>query len=100
MEINRYFVEKEELLMNVQSARKTLHELIDRTKDEELLTLCVQLLEREMRKSSKQEALFDTSSSDLISRTEASMESIAAGRTRNIQEFKKEIDLWKQGKPM
>jgi len=83
--------------METQTARKTPHQLIDQTKDAELLTLCVRLLEREARKTSSQERdFFSTSAVDLTSRAEASMESVSAGRTRNIQDFKKEVDQWKQ----
>lgn len=85
--------------METEAARQTLHELVDQTKDVELLTLCVQLLEREARRSKEQD-FFNTTASDLKARTEASMTSIAQGRTRSLQEFKEEIDQWKQNKSM
>ena len=45
--------------MNTEIAKKTLHELIDQIKDDELLILYVKLLEREIEKTASQD-LFNT----------------------------------------
>lgn len=87
--------------METREVKQTLHQLIDQTKDEELLLLCVQLLEREIRKESdNSQHLFKTSPKELISRAEHALKSISAGKTRNIKEFKREIDQWKKSKSL
>jgi hypothetical protein len=46
-------VKREE--MNTKVAKKTLHDLIDRIEDDEVLNLYVKLLEREIRKTASQD---------------------------------------------
>lgn len=81
--------------MSTQAVRQTLHQLIDEIEDEELLTLHLQLLEREFRKSTSKN-FFSTSEKDLVSRAKASLASVEAGRTRSIKEFQKDIEEWKK----
>ncbi len=81
--------------MNVQVAKKTLHELIDQIEDNELLILYAKLLKREIRKVSSQD-FFNTTQSDLISRAKASLKSVEEGKTRNIKDFKKDVAVWKK----
>ena len=83
--------------MNTQVAKKTLHELIDQIEDNELLSLYVKLLEREIKRGSSRE-LFTTSESDLIARAKASLKSIEEGKTRNIKDFKKDVEAWKKNR--
>jgi len=83
--------------MNTQVAKKTLHELIDQIEDNELLSLYVKLLEREIRKESSQD-FFNTSENDLIARAKASLKSIEEGKTRNIKDFKKDVEAWKKNR--
>ena len=86
-------VKREE--MNTNVAKKTLHELIDRIEDNELLTLYVKLLEREIGKTASQE-FFNTTDSDLMTRAKASLKSVEEGKTRNIKDFKKDVEAWKK----
>lgn len=81
--------------MNVQKTKKTLHELIDRIEDNDLLTLYVKLFEREVKKMVSEE-FFNTTESDLKARAEASLKSVREGRSRNIKLFKKDIESWKK----
>ena len=83
--------------MNTQVAKKTLHELIDQIEDNELLSLYVKLLEREIKKESSQD-FFSTSESDLITRAKASLKSVNEGDTRNIKDFKKDVEAWKNNR--
>ena len=83
--------------MNTTVAKKTLHELIDRIEDDELLTLYVKLLEREIRKTASQD-FFKTTESDLVTRAKASLKSIEEGNARNIKEFKKDVEAWKKNR--
>lgn len=83
--------------MNTQVAKKTLHELIDQIEDNELLSLYVKLLEREIRKVSSHD-FFNTSESDLIVRAKASLKSIEKGKTRDIKDFKKDVEAWKKNR--
>jgi len=81
--------------MSTQVVRQTLHKLIDQIEDEELLTLHLQLLEREFHKSTSQD-FFSTTEKDLVSRAKASLASVEAGRTRSIKEFQKDVEEWKK----
>jgi len=90
-------VKREE--MNTKVAKKTLHELIDRIEDNELLNLYVKLLEREIRKPASQD-FFKTTEADLITRAKASIKSVEEGKTRNIKEFKKDVEAWKKNRAM
>ena|SRR5690554_4140123 len=80
-------------------SKKTLHELIDRIEDGELLTLYVRLLEREIRKTAFHD-FFETTESDLVSRAKASIKSVEEGKTRNIKEFKKDVEAGKKDRAM
>lgn len=81
--------------MEAQVARKTLHELIEQTKDAELLTLCIQLLEREIRNSSTSRDFFNTTVTDLKSRAAASEKAIAEDRIKSFEEFNEGFEQWK-----
>ena len=85
--------------MNTKVARKTLHELIDQIEDDELLTLYVKLLEREIRNTASLD-FFKTTESDLVTRAKASSKSVKEGKTRNIKEFKKDVEAWKKNRDM
>ncbi len=81
--------------MDTKAARETLHRMIDQIEDEELLTLYVKLLEREISRSASED-FFNTTESDLVARARASLKSIENGKTRNIKDFKKDLDKWKK----
>lgn len=83
--------------MSTSVVKQTLHELIDRIEDDDLLLLYMKLLEREIGKSSTKD-FFNTTTSDMIRRAEMSEQDIAAGRTINAQQFKVEIENWKKQK--
>ncbi|MEO1054065.1 MAG: hypothetical protein AAFX87_25735, partial [Bacteroidota bacterium] len=86
-------------LMNTSIAKETLHRLIDQIEDEELLRIYIRLLERELGKSSSKD-FFKTTDEDLISRASNSLKSIEEGKTRSIEDFKKDVELWKKNKAM
>lgn len=77
--------------MNTQVAKKTLHEMIDQIEDDELLTLYVKLLEREVRRDAIRN-VFKTTEADLIARAKASSKSVEAGNTRSIEDFKQDVE--------
>lgn len=85
--------------MNTKVAKKKLHELIDRIDDDELLNLYVRLLEREIRKTVSQ-VFFKTTESDLVTRAKASLKSVEEGKTRNIKEFKEDVEALKKNRAM
>jgi hypothetical protein len=85
--------------MNTKVAKKTLHDLIDRIEDDEVLNLYVKLLEREIRKTASQD-FFKTTESDLLIRAKASLKSVEEGKNRNIKEFKKDVEAWKKNRAM
>ena len=71
--------------------KQTLHELIDQIEDPELITLYGQLLARELRKS-------DPTVQEMNRRAALSEEDIAAGRTKNFEEFNADFEAWKARK--
>ena len=80
--------------MQIQALQQELHQLIDQIEDEELLQLYSHLLQRELKKNNPD--FFNTSLDDLKSRAESSLKSISEGKTRNIERFKTDIELWKK----
>lgn len=85
--------------MDVQVAKKTLHELIDQIEDDELLTLYIKLLEREIKRITAKD-FFNTTEPDLIERAKASLASVEEGKTRPIKDFKKDVETWKKHQAM
>jgi hypothetical protein len=81
--------------MNTQVAKKTLHEMIDQIEDDELLTLYVKLLRREIRKDTNQYT-FNTTEADLVERARASLQSVEAGNTRSMGDFIQDVETWKR----
>ena len=79
--------------MDTQIAKKTLHEMSDQIEDDELLNLYVKLLGRKLGRNSLQDA-FNNTEADLIARAQASLQSVAEGKTRPIAEFRQNIE-WK-----
>ena len=88
--------------METQVVKKTLHQLIDQIEDKELLTIYMCLLQRETQKTETRSSngFFDTTEKDLVSRAKQSLKSIEEGRTRNIKDFKQEVDQCRQNKVM
>ncbi len=83
--------------MRTQEVKQALHHLIDKIEDENLLTIYLQLLERELNKGSTK-GFFDTTEEEMIVRAKASLKSIEADRTRTIADFQKEVEAWKKEK--
>lgn len=85
--------------MGKSSAKKILHDLIDRIHDDELLMLYIELLEREVKRASPQD-IFRTTQSDLISRAKTSLKSVEEGKSRKVSDFKKDVEKWKENRAM
>jgi len=83
--------------MDTQVVKQTLHLLIDQIEDKELLTIHLQLLERELRKTAAT-CIFNTTDEELITRAKASLKSIEESRTRSIAEFNKDVEVWKKNR--
>ena len=85
--------------MDTQIAEKTLHQMIDQIEDDELLTLYIKLLEREIKKEATKrhpvQNIFNTTEAALIARAEASLQSVEKGRTRPIENFRQDIETWR-----
>jgi len=88
------------VIMKTQVVKQTIHELVDQIEDNELLTLYLKLLEREIKKPISDSTFFATTDEDLVARAHASMNSIEKGDTRNIKDFKKDVDTWKKNRAM
>lgn len=85
--------------MGKSSAKKILHDLIDRIEDDELLILITKLLEREVKRASAQD-IFRTTQSDLVSRAKTSLKSVEEGKSRKVGDFKKDVEEWKKNRAM
>ena len=79
--------------MNTNTIRKKIHEYVDQA-DERFLRLVYSMVKSE--EGSSEADLFDTTTEDMINRAKASLSSVEQGKTRNIREFKQEIDTWKK----
>ncbi|MCP4458825.1 MAG: hypothetical protein GY816_12500 [Cytophagales bacterium] len=77
------------------SVKKSLHEIIDKIEDAELLDLHLKLLQKEADKN-----FFSTTDDEMIARAEQSMKSVKEGKTRSIKSFKEEVNQWKRNQTM
>ncbi len=84
--------------MSSETIKQTIHHLIDQIEDEDLLTIYLQLLERELRNSPGE--FFSATDHGMIERAKDSLKSVNEGRSRNIKDFRKEIELWKEKRAM
>lgn len=84
--------------MKAQVLKQTIHELVEKIEDEEVLNLYIQLLKRELDRATVPD-LFATTPQDMLNRAQESLASVKAGHTRSIHEFKKEVDAWKKDWP-
>lgn len=84
--------------MSTDTLKQTIHHLIDQIEDKDLLTIYLQLLEREVRHSTGE--FFSASDREMIARAKASLRSVREGRSRSIKDFKKDIELWKKNRAM
>ena len=85
-------------VMNTQIVKQTIHELIDQIEDDELLTLYLKLLEREIRKEASNHDFFVIDDEALVARAKASLDSIRKGNVRDIKDFREEVEAWKNNK--
>lgn len=83
--------------MSTDEVKQTLHQLIDKIEDKELLTIYLQLLEREVERTSVD--FFEGTDDEMKRRAEASLQAIAAGQTRDFEAFKKDVEQWKKHRP-
>lgn len=81
--------------MTTTSVRQSLHEIIDKIEDMELLSLHLKLLQKESQKD-----FFNTTKDEMIARAEESLKSIKEGKTRSLKSFKAEVDQWKRNQAM
>jgi len=79
--------------MRAIDIRKEIHEYIDRA-DDRFLRLIYSMVENEKIEAGSD--LFSSTDEDMLKRAEASLSSIAEGKTRNIKVFKKAVDTWKE----
>ncbi|MEQ9467634.1 MAG: hypothetical protein RLN88_09490 [Ekhidna sp.] len=77
--------------MTAPSVKQSLHEIIDKIEDTELLSLHLKLLLKETQKD-----FFNTSDDEMIARAEQSLVSAKEGQTRSIKSFKEEVNQWKK----
>lgn len=84
--------------MDAKAAKKTLHEMIERIEDKELLYLYVKLLEREINRVG--DGFFAANDNDMVARAESSLRSIRKGDIRSLDEFKKDVEKWKKNRAM
>jgi len=84
--------------MNTESIKRNIHQLIDRMEDEELLSNYLKLLKKVT--SGIPSDFFTSGEEEMIARTKASLESVKAGRTRNIKDFKSDFDKWKKDRTL
>ena len=76
--------------MNTESIKQNIHQLIDRIEDEELLSNYLKLLKKNT--DGKPPDFFTSGEGEMIARAKASLQSVKAGRTRNIKDFKSDFD--------
>ena len=82
--------------MKTSLVKSTLHELIDKIEDEKLLEIYMRLLQKEISYPSESNDFFRNSEQEMIDRAKASIKSIDEGRTKNILDFKAEVENWKK----
>ncbi len=80
------------MIMNIETTKLELMQLLLQTQKEGVLTKIKAIFEQESR------AFYSNKASDLQQRAQASLEAIEKGETRPIQEFKSEVDRWKEEK--
>lgn len=79
--------------MKTTELRKEITDYINQA-DERFLRLVYSMVESEM----SEDAIFNSTDTDMRKRAETSLHSAETGNTRNIRSFQKEVDSWKQKK--
>lgn len=92
MIISRNFVrESKKMIMNAIQIKEEIHDFIDHA-DERFLRLVYSMIESEKA----EKGIFITTNEEMINRAEKSLCSIENGKTRNIHEFQKDVESWKE----
>jgi len=81
--------------MNIQADISWIREELINVKDPNLVEAFKNMLKYRKTKSASLDTLFSTTDEDLKLRAEESLKSIERGDTRNINEFKKDVQNWK-----
>lgn len=79
--------------MDVSQIKQEIHEFIEQA-DERFIRLVYSMVESEKY----EDIFFNRSNDELVKRAKKSLSSIEKGDTRNIYEFKKDIEAWKEKK--
>lgn len=79
--------------MDARQIKDEIHDFINHA-DERFLRLVYSMVESERT----EKEFFNSSDDEMVERAEKSLQSIKNGRTRNIHEFKKEIESWKENR--
>ncbi|MBN8578572.1 MAG: hypothetical protein J0L66_16635 [Cytophagales bacterium] len=79
--------------MNSESIKRNIHQLIDGIEDEELLTNYLKLLKKDASRT--QSNFFWHDEDEMITRAKTSLQSVKAGRTRYIKDFKADFEKWR-----
>jgi len=81
--------------MDLQADISWIRSELKSVTDPHLVEAFKQLLTYRKAKSDLTTSFFSTTKQDLQKRAESSLESVKEGNTRNISEFKKEVESWK-----
>lgn len=78
------------MIMNIETTKLELMQLLLKTEKKGVLTKIKAVFEQESS------AFYSNKTSDLQQKAKASLEAIEKGETRSIQEFKNEVNRWKE----
>jgi len=81
--------------MNLQADINWIREELVDVKDPNLIEAFKNMLQYRKTKSKLSDNFFSTTKEDLKQRAEESLKSVERGDTRNISEFKKDVQNWK-----
>ena len=81
--------------MNIQADINWIREELVDVKDPNLVEAFKNMLKYRKTKGKLSDTFFSTTKEDLKQRAEESLKSIERGDTRNIDEFKKDVQNWK-----
>ena len=99
MEINRYFVVKDFHHMTTVKLKESLHSLIDKIEDEELLNAYLKIIEKGLKDSSDPIVGYTTrgeaiTKSKLVQRVRAASERVKSGNYTTQEDLEKESENW------
>ncbi|PCH65636.1 MAG: hypothetical protein COC01_09470 [Bacteroidetes bacterium] len=86
--------------MDVQADINWIMSELRTVKDPYLLGAFKNMLKYRRTRTDLPTSFFSTSAGDLKQRAEASLEAIERGETRSIEEFKKDVENWKDRQAM